>query len=130
MSASSEELSVEVKASTIAGAGLGLFATKTLPPGSDIVAYTGEALTRAQYLERYPLENARYVFSPKPGVYIDAVDPATSSLARYVNALPAAEANARLTTTGTVAVKARAIQAGEEVFVDYGAGYSLGAADE
>jgi hypothetical protein len=116
---------VEVRPSTIAGAGLGLFATRTLAPGSDIVAYTGEVLTRAQYLERYPLEDARYVFSPKPGIYIDAIDPATSSLARYVNARPAAEANARLTAAGTVAVKGRAIDAGEEIFVDYGAGYRV-----
>lgn len=81
------ELALEIKPSTIPGAGLGLFAIKRYEPAEDIVEYTGEIIGPAEVLTRYALgtRHSAYIMQVSGKRYIDAHDPDRSSMARYAN---------------------------------------------
>ncbi len=118
-----------VRVSTLPNSGHGLFARRAYNIGDAIVEYTGELLTRQQYMARYPCNDATYVVQAKRDMYIDARDPDLSSLARYINSAGEGNNNATLSVShrharSTAMVRAtHAIQAGDEIFFAYGATY-------
>lgn len=63
------KLGLQVKRSTIPGAGLGLFATKKLPKGSEVDEYRGKMLNEEQIDNK---ANTDYVFRINQNKYIDA----------------------------------------------------------
>lgn len=119
---------IEVRASSIAGAGLGVFATKLLPRKAVLGRYCGEHLTQQQYDARYPDgELGEYVLQVSKNLYVDARDPALSNWPRYINdprGSSARRANVEFTRSGSVRTL-RDILAGEEILVDYGPYYFI-----
>jgi hypothetical protein len=116
-----------VAPSSIPGAGRGVFARKDLPPHSVLCEYKGEWLTKSEYLGRYPKEDGQYVFDLK-GRYLDASDPKTGSVARFVNCpgpedSPNAAAVFDSKSKRLFIVSTRSIGAGEEVTYEYGDSY-------
>lgn len=116
------------------GKGMGLFAHNQIEPSTFLFAYEGEALDEDALFARYPDAKGRYVAGITDGVYVDAVDPEKSNLARYINHAP----------TGSVACNVRTykqrlgprpamyfyvddapIRAGDELCFDYGDEYWL-----
>ena len=71
--------------STIQSAGYGLVANRRYKKGERIVEYTGEIIDEATKRQRYPNNEGEYVMYVMRNMYIDAVDPNLSSLARYIN---------------------------------------------
>lgn len=112
--------------------GRGLFAAQPLSEGVYLGDYTGEVLTHEQYLERYPAEDARYVLAANTDYNIDASDPKTSSMLRFLN--HSAQPNCyydvqRIRRQREKRVRfftLRDVRAGEELFFNYGEQYWLG----
>jgi uncharacterized protein len=121
------EKELEIKESSIPGAGKGLFTNTFIPKGTRIVEYKGTVTTWDAV--RHDPTNA-YIYFLKPNHVIDARDH-PKSLARYVNDARGLVRskdranNAKFTNDGLrVFVEAtRDIQAGEEIFVEYGKKY-------
>lgn len=118
---------LEVRASRIPNAGLGLFATRDFAAGSVLCAYTGEQLERAA---AWRLPDKTYLMKLGEGRYVDARR-SPGVLARYMN-----DCRGRLGGFNVVldkrphegcalVVALRDIAAGEELFVDYGRLYWL-----
>lgn len=122
-----------VDRSTLRKARLGLFYRPIIPPRTILIEYTGERLTQEQVDARYPpngVQVAEYLvpISDNPKLYIDAVDPSKSSIARFANdALNKDKNNAQLyyddTKDKEYVVSTKWITPGEEIFVEYGAAY-------
>lgn len=119
---------LRVGTSSLPGAGSGLFASgRMFRKGDRIIPYLGEELDEKAYFARYPTKEAqaaaKYVAAFPGGKWVDSVDPAKSSAARYINHKPNAELpNARLMKNGWIRA-ARTIADGEEIFMNYGVGY-------
>ena len=145
-----EEFGVEIRPSTIAQAGQGVFTTRDICKGTHIIPYTGEHINVNEYEHRYGVrENSIYVLEGFNETYID------SSLIRSTAAL----CNTQVRENGTRTayrrcnaefdmpekseqlpeslqryrhnpwvVAKRAISAGEEIFVSYGDDYVVGLA--
>src|SRR5690348_11703719 len=111
------------KSSTILGGGSGLFANRDYKPGEPIIQYTGEVLDKKQKQTRYPHNDAHYVMYVKTDMYIDAIDPSKSSLARYINTGGRSHNNARPVThhhdgKSVITIKAtKQIRIGDEIFM-------------
>ncbi len=114
--------------------GWGLFARGDIPENRWLGDYRGEVLTHAEYLQRYPNEDAEYVLSASADHNIDAASAAKSSFLRFLNHSSSPnctyevqrprgrpEREVRFFTC-------RAISAGEELAFDYGASYWEGRA--
>jgi hypothetical protein len=115
---------LEVKASTIEEAGLGLFTTNVIEKGQLIVVYEGEHLTAEEMQARYPQSDACYVVQLSKNKFVDARNPLLSSLGRFANHQPRSKANAKLTATAKIIAKKR-IHANEEIFITYGSSFRL-----
>lgn len=121
------EKDVEVKTSTIPGAGKGLFALNFIPRNSRIVEYKGKVRTWDE--ARLDASNG-YIYFLKPNYVIDARD-FPKTLARYANDAKGLvhskgrDNNARFEAQGlrVFLVSARDIEPGEEILVAYGKGY-------
>lgn len=121
------EKDLNIKASTVAGAGKGLFTNVFIPKGTRIVEYKGTVTTWDEV--RHDATNA-YIYFVKPNYVIDARDH-PKSLARYANdAKGLTRARGKRNNTKFEAdglrvflVTIKDIQAGEELFVDYGRKY-------
>lgn len=121
------EKDLEVRASSIPGAGNGLFTQTDIPKGFRIVEYKGEI--RTWHEARLDHTNA-YIYFLKPNYVIDARN-APKSLARHCNdaeGLTRAKGksnNAKFEADGlrVFLVALRDITAGEELFVSYGKRY-------
>lgn len=119
---------VEVR-DTGSAKGMGLFAREALEDNTWLGDYEGEVLTQAQYLRRYPNEDAQYVLAANTDYNIDAADPAKSSFLRFAN--HSSDFNIfydvlRVRGKREKHVKfytARAVAAGEELVFDYGRQY-------
>ncbi|HYO21776.1 MAG TPA: SET domain-containing protein-lysine N-methyltransferase [Flavisolibacter sp.] len=121
------EKELEIKESTIPGAGKGLFTKTAISKGTKIVEYKGTITTWNAV--RRDATNA-YIYYVKPNYVIDARDH-PKSLARYVNdakglvKTKGRTNNAKFSKDGlrVFVVAIKDIEAGEEIFVEYGKGY-------
>jgi len=121
------EKELVVKESTLSGAGKGLFTNTFIPKGTRIIEYKG-TVTTWNVVKEDPTNG--YIYYIKPNHVIDARDH-PKSLARYINdakglvRVKERTNNARFRIEGLrIFVEAtKDIQAGEEIFVDYGAAY-------
>ena len=118
---------IEVRASTIPGAGQGVFATMRLPANRVIGLYRGEIITMQEFDARYPNgELGEYVLQISRDTFIDARDPARGNWTRYVNDGHLADGrnlcNLSFTARSGLRTK-RPIEVGEELFVSYGPHY-------
>ena len=119
---------VEVR-DTGSAKGMGLFAREAIEDNTWLGDYEGEVLTQAQYLRRYPNEDAQYVLAANTDYNIDAADPAKSSFLRFAN--HSSDFNIfydvlRVRGKREKRVKfytARTVAAGEELVFDYGSQY-------
>jgi SET domain-containing protein len=118
---------VEIRPSTLAGAGQGVFALQTLRKNHILFAYRGERLTRSELQARYRNreDECRYVLQLSNNVFVDAIDPSTGNESRYINHQPSSKrtCNCMFTLRGNVKTL-RTIQTGEELFANYGALYT------
>jgi hypothetical protein len=97
---------VAVLPSTLPGAGAGLFAARDLAPSEDVVEYVGRRLCFSQ---ARAVKDRMYMKMVSLDLHIDAADAATSSLARYINDHPSAQAiNCRFATVDKTRVVVRA----------------------
>lgn len=121
------EKDLEIKISTIAGAGKGLFTAVFIPKGTRIVEYKGTVTTWDEV--RHDPTNG-YIYFVKAAYVIDARDH-PKSFARYANdAKGLTRARDKRNNTKFEAdglrvflVAIKDIGAGEELFVDYGRKY-------
>ena len=117
-----------VDASTIPGAQQGLFANKVYKAGDFIVEYTGDVIDHMEKTRRYPSGDGKYIIQCTRDRYIDAVNPSTSSAARYINTAGSSN-NAKLRVShhhngSTVKVYATShINIHDEIFMAYGCSY-------
>ena len=112
---------VEIRPSTIAGAGQGLFALADIPRGEVLGEYSGDRITSlAKWLR---LKNKDYIMTTDvPNLFLDA-GARPEVVLRYVNHNfgPNGQNLVRQAKGETVCFLAkRDIVAGEELFVDYG----------
>ena len=129
----------EVRKSTIATAGMGLFATKAFKRGARVTFMDGEVLTRPQFEERYGVDAdhmAPYVIQATPYTYIDAGNGALCAYpGRYANDGGEIGSNSHFKMDGqsratprarphqVSVVACRAIAPGDEIFAYYGNEY-------
>lgn len=118
---------VEVRASRIQNAGSGLFATRRHAQGSVLCEYTGEVHTSAV---AWKLADKSYLMKLGDGKYVDALH-CPHVLARYINDCRGRLGGYNVTfekrprEEKALVVALRDINAGEELFVDYGRFYWL-----
>ena len=68
------------------GKAWGVMATRDVTNNGAIIAtYGGEKLTKEVWENRYPADDADYVFHTDVDTYIDAADPRKSTIARWLN---------------------------------------------
>lgn len=121
------EKELKVKTSTIPGGGKGLFTKTFIPKASRIIEYTGTITTWEKVKDE--ADNA-YIYFLKPNYVIDGRNH-PKSLGRYAN-----DAKGLVKTNGksnnatfendglrVFMVASKDIQAGEEIFVEYGKSY-------
>lgn len=121
-------LHVDIRPSTIPGAGLGLFALQEFKADDLIAPYKGELLTLAQMNERYHLEDgglAPYALQINANTFVDSA--CSRGTASFINTKPRHN-NARFSVYSgraghppSASVRAtKRIAPGQEIFVDYG----------
>lgn len=117
---------VRVARSTVPAAGRGVFAAVDLPARRLLGVYRGVKLSASEYdaafasAERPPT----YVLQVSPRVYVDAADPAARNWTALINDPRGTGATANVEFTAGGHIKTlRAIAAGEELLIDYGAAY-------
>jgi uncharacterized protein len=121
------EKELEIKTSTIPGAGKGLFTKVSIPKGTRIVEYKG-TVTTWDVVKDDPT-NA-YIYFVKPNHVIDAREH-PKMMARYVNdakglvRTKTRTNNAQFKNEGlrVYIIATKDIQPGEEIFVEYGRKY-------
>lgn len=114
---------LQVKPSTIPGAGLGVFATKPFKANEVIDKYTGEKLNEAQK----NASTSAYIADGPKGIYFDARK-TNSCPSRYINAPRRTKKRAnckwgRITSDGVNVTTKRKIKPGEELLIGYGSRY-------
>ena len=115
---------VDVRPSTIADAGLGLFALQDFKKGDKIVPYEGEIITEAEFQRRYGEHPSQYALQLKKHTYVDGT--CVRGVGSLINTgVRKKDNNAKfsIATRGglSASVKAtKAIREGHEIFVDYG----------
>lgn len=120
--------SLVVKPSQIPGAGLGLFTTRRHEAHEVLCLYTGERLSRWQLLRtrntQYLAETADGIICPRKHLDIKAryinhhFDPARRNVA-----LAAYRDASSVLGRSRICISTRAIEAGEELYLDYGERY-------
>ena len=113
---------LEIRQSTIIGAGNGVFATKDLRAKLSMGSYGGEVLTYNQLVAKYPDKLPEYVMYINRNRYIDGS--VGGNILSMINSPrgTAKKANVRFTRKGTVVTKSK-IKNGSELFVAYGTNY-------
>lgn len=126
---SNDSIDVYVDASTIAGAGAGLFAKRRLRAGEDVrgATYGGDVLSLSETL-KMSSSDKEYVMAMHVNVHVDAKK-RLGYLARFVNDV-VGTANERNAIFMKDVARRRAtlralrdVEAGEELFAAYGDGY-------
>lgn len=115
---------VEVRRSTIPGAGMGLFAVRHIPKDVYLFDYDGDRLSVSEYTERYAeLGFGPYAIELSPSVIIDAYR-TDAGIARYICTYHGSgrRPNVRYYSTGQrVEIwTIRPIEPGDELLADYG----------
>jgi SET domain-containing protein len=117
-------MDVVVAPSRIAGAGQGLFAAARIEAGTVVCFYTGDVLRTVDALR---LADKAYLMRLGPQTYIDAGDAERHGdvMARYINdSRNPARHNVRFDKRPdelrAAVIATRDIEAGEELYVDYG----------
>jgi len=130
---SSRPRQVRIAPSQIQGAGLGLYLMESVDANAWIARYSGDPLTRAECNDRW---SSQYRVQVHNNLFLDAADPKHFE-GRYINDARGSKfkTNARFasnyatnkcSTTGHTWVRiyaTRRIEAGEEIFIDYGEGF-------
>jgi hypothetical protein len=122
-------LELEVKPSTIEGAGYGLFTKIDKKKGDYICNYDGEYLSLKQYNNRYKNKNPVYVLQLYHDLFIDAKN--IESFGKYVNNSKnsGVKSNCKFyinRKNDAVSIKAtKNISANSEIFVPYGRSYNI-----
>lgn len=115
---------VEVRPSTIPGAGRGAFACVDIPSNRVIGRYRGRLLTEAEFDARYAGTPGGYVLQVGRDRYVDASDPAFSNWTAMINDVRGAGARANVIFTAAASIKTvRHINPGDEILVSYGKFY-------
>lgn len=126
--------SIEIKESTIAGAGLGAFAKDPFYKDEIIDEYIGEHISKKKFFEiindKKNESNNRYGYileitdkQTNKVKYIDAYDINKSNWCRYINHYPNdSKPNVEFTIDGKIKV-IQFINEGDELFIDYGPDY-------
>lgn len=119
-----EVLGVEVKASQIKAAGLGLWATRDFPKAAVLCTYEGERMSQKEYNERYIDDSLGvYGIELNKKTIIDACR-TDAGVARYICTFQGSgkKPNIEYQSDGKSIemVTTRAIKAGEEFLSDYG----------
>lgn len=105
----------------------GAYAKRHIPKRKCLGIYKGEILDAEQYKERYPKDDAKYVFALKNGDYCDAVDPRKANFARFLNGIgPGETPNIEIIEEkGQLYVLTlRDVEVDEELRYDYGPEYA------
>lgn len=118
-------LHVDIRPSTIPGAGLGLFALQEFKNNDLIVPYKGELLTKDQVDERYGAGLAKFVLQINKNTYIDSA--CSRGTGSFINTNPGNN-NSRFSVysgrggypPGASVRATKQIHIGAEIFVDYG----------
>ncbi len=120
-------MSLKVKKSLIPGAGKGLFTTKSIKKGEQIIEYLGEIIEWKEYKKRVDKDEDGYLFFINRKCCIDAFN-TPQHIARYANDAAGLTRIKGLTNnseyvitnkTRCFLVAKRNIEAGEEIFVSY-----------
>jgi SET domain-containing protein len=129
---SSYEQSLEIRTSRIPHAGSGVFTTVAIPKGAYLGAYTGEFITEEEYVRRAAENRWQYMMGlldcakPRTGG-IATIDGIQGNVFTRMNYAPAEFQNVKFEKTCEapfVRIMAlRDIEAGEELWVDYGPRY-------
>jgi ribonuclease HI len=120
-----------VRTSNVPCGGYGLFANRRYKEGERITRYTGEVIDETEKRRRYPSNEGEYVMHVKHDMYIDAIDPHISSIARYINSSGGGYNNAQIrphhthNTHHINIVATRDIAPGEEIYMPYGSAYRM-----
>ena len=111
---------LDLRPSTLPGAGTGVFALKTFEPNEEIVTYTGEVLTKDEIEARYGQDTAPYALRINRNHFIDAA--CARGTGSLINTNPGHNnARFKVSRTGKASIIAtRRIPSGSELFVDYG----------
>ena len=123
-------MALQVKKSTLPGAGKGLFTTKTIRKDSKIIEYRGEIIGYNEYRRRSRREEDQYLFFVRQDLSIDAMH-TPQYKARYANdaagiiRVKGIRNNSDYVIFGDKCfiVASRDIKAGEEIFVNYTRSY-------
>ena len=110
-----ENPSLVAKPSTIARAGLGVFATQPIRKGKRLADYIGEEMTHRAFIEKYAGVQQYYYSLRRVNKVIDGHNHKTQNVSHYINesAIP----NVMMKRRGLYALKD--IAAGEELFLSY-----------
>ena len=120
-------LGIEIRFSSIPGAGQGAFATRELAMHTVLGQYKGEVLTLTEVAARYPDGASRaYLMDVGSGRWHDCIDPAQSNWLRYINSPhnTGRAPNARLEINGVIKTVQRVLP-GQELLYSYGRTYSF-----
>lgn len=121
---------LQVKKSTIANGGDGLFTTRDIKPKKVITQYSSKTVSKQ------PNPKSQYVLNVGKGKYIDS-ESKQNFPGRYINSVQGTQKtkNARFNASGrvvpkmgrqtTTVVSTKKIKAGEEILLNYGKGFKI-----
>jgi hypothetical protein len=124
------KLGIDVRPSTLSGAGMGLFAYKTFPKGRQVASYSGKIIDASE------AKDSEYAVSWGRGKVVDAKS-TQNSVGRYANTCRGADKRrkkcrgnnvklARDFARKRISLKAtKKIQKGDEIFNTYGSGFRI-----
>jgi hypothetical protein len=124
------KLGIDVRPSTLSGAGMGLFAYKTFPKGRQVASYSGKIIAASE------AKDSEYAVSWGRGKVVDAKS-TQNSVGRYANTCRGADKRrkkcrgnnvklARDFARKRISLKAtKKIQKGDEIFNTYGSGFRI-----
>jgi hypothetical protein len=123
-------MGLEIRPSTIADAGLGLFTLIDRKRFEDVCVYDGEHITVEELQQRYGDDTAPYALEINPGLVYDAACKRyTAAFANQIvrPAKPNVKFHLLADNISVTLRTTKAVKAGSELFADYGRNYWEGA---